>query len=169
MALMKVELRPRIAPDPKSANVTPEMANEDLLAMLRWLALPKTSGSSEPWPGNYADLDVEYDVETGLHVRADLLTKVQHWLGQYTAHYNLIRQEHLSLVLEPVPESRGIYYYFDTKEFWCSVHLSIYVAEAAAGKEWTLVGAHGSKAKVQIGLRYPMPLPWPEVETLRPR
>lgn len=167
MTTMTVQLRLRIAPEPVPDTVTKEASNAALLDMLRWITLPDTAGSSVPWPGNQADLDVEYEQETGLQVRTDLLAKVQAWLVPYAEHYRAIREPQATLLLEPVPESRGIYYYFDEKELWCSVHLALYEGKVDPANEWTLLGVDGVKAKVQIGLRYPMLAPLPNVETVR--
>lgn len=162
MPTMTAEIRLRVTPqNPSGAQAT---TTADLMAMVDYLKLPASPGSSIVWSGNEADLAVEYDPSTGLHDRSDLLTKLHAWFDAYMTQFRAVRPPAPDALLAEVPESLGLYYYCDLEENWCRVHFMTYLGSVAAGNEWKLrIG--NTEARVEIGVRYPMLRPEPPVES----
>lgn len=160
MPTMTAEVRFRVTPEnPSGAQAT---TTADLMAMVDYLKLPASPGSSILWSGNEADLAVEYDPRTGLHDRSDLLAKLHAWFDAYLAQFRVVRPPAPDAILPEVPESLGLYYYCSVEENWCRVHLMTYLGSVAPGNEWKLrIGA--TEARVEIGVRYPMLRPEPHV------
>lgn len=163
MPTMTVQIRMRV--DPISPKGDQETITADLLAMVEYLTLPDEMGSDGVWAGTQADLEVEYDPRTGLHVRSDLVSKVQSWFSAYGAKLQETREGAPLPLVDVAPTGQNIYYYMDQDGRWCSWHTATYLGSVAAGNEWILqIGT--TRAYVRIGVRYPMLSPMPPVASL---
>jgi hypothetical protein len=163
MPTMSVQVRLRV--DPMETSGEQEEITADLMAMLEYLALPPQVGTAGWWPGNQLDIEVDYDAVSGLHSRTDLVSGVREWFAAYAAHLAQVRDDAPAPVIDEAPASQETYYYTDGDRPWCQWFFATYLRSADSGNEWSLqMGS--TRARVRIGVRYPMLDPVPQVASL---